>query len=748
MTKPDRLTIHRSRFVDFTPANITALSFSHKSNNDKLTPSDLRLAIGKSNGNIEIWNPRNNWFNEMVIQGGKDRSIEGLCWANIPGEPLRLFSIGGSTAVTEWDLATGLPLKNFDCNAGVIWSLAINESQTKLSVGCDNGAIVIIDIVGGKGCLVHDSILVRQDARILALTWNKDDFVIGGCSDGKIKIWCTQEKNKNKGRLINTMKVDKSKKKEPALVWSVLYIPQTNEIVSGDSTGCIKFWDFHYSTLYQSFNSHEADVLCLTTDVTGSHVFSAGIDRKIYQFSRNIKRTNEEGMKWSVTCNRLFHGNDVRAMASYQSKGADLLVSGGIEKSLVIAPLSNFSDGNYQKMPIVVPFMKNVLINRQQRLIVMWQDSLIKIWMIGDDLDSPKNYKLVCKMVLNDDQHITTCCMSPDGQVLLVGRLNTTKIFHLQPLKDKLKVTKLENEILLKTGIKLANFIDNSRVLFCSVDDELFTMDLEAENDEETTEIELEDVPETMSSIKVPFMNKINHMDTFGDYAVVSRRCGAIDLIDLKTNESKTILRIMSYNTALAFNRSRNTIICVTAENKVYELNIPKEKGDSSTLTDWSKTNTENLPGQIKNLGEKCLGVFTGETNDNKIWLWGATWLCRMDLSKDFPVRKRRKTNKHTRDGLTITDESNYINNAADEDEDEEMDIAESLSININDDTKVKTDNTNRAKSDEDIFYFTDKYKPLLFTDLLSDNELVVVERPPIMASGKDAGFALPKFIF
>ena len=94
------MIVHRCRFVDFTPATITSLAFSHKSNINKLTPSDLRLAIGRSNGNIEIWNPRNNWFQEMVIEGGKDRSIEGLCWSNVNGESLRLFSIGGSTVVT------------------------------------------------------------------------------------------------------------------------------------------------------------------------------------------------------------------------------------------------------------------------------------------------------------------------------------------------------------------------------------------------------------------------------------------------------------------------------------------------------------------------------------------------------------------------------------------------------------------------------------------------------------------------
>lgn len=747
MLDTEQFVIHKSKFVDYSPANIAALSFSHRSNAEKLTPSALRLAIGRSNGNIEIWNPRNNWFNEMTIQGGKDRSIEGLCWCNMPGEPLRLFSIGGSTVVTEWDLATGLPFKNFDCNAGVIWSLAINESQTQLSVGCDNGAVVIIDITGGRGVMEFDYILVRQEARILTLAWKNDDYVIGGCSDGRIRIWNTQKEDENKGRLLHTMRVDKSKK-ESTLVWCVLFLPHTNQIVSGDSTGSIIFWDFHYATLSQSFKSHEADVLCLTTNWNGTHVFSAGVDRKIYQFGRssNNSQTNNS-TKWVPLSNRLFHGNDVRAMTSFQSKGADLLVSGGIEKNLVISSLSNMSDGNYQKIPLLVPFGKNIISNKEQRLVVMWQESTVKVWVLGDDLHSPKNYKLVCKMTLADEQHITTCAMSPDGQVLVVCRPNTTKLFHLQSMDGKLKVTKLENEMLLKTGIKLAKFVDNSKIIFCTVDDEIMKMDLEAEDDEDATEIELPTFTATKGSYKVPYFNKINHLDVFGDHAVITRGCGSVDLINLATEESKTILRLMNFISSISFIESRNTIVAITVDNKIYEMSINSDSDDeNSTLTAWSKNNTQNLPHQIQSLKEKCLGIFSSPDVQDKIWLWGTTWLCRIDLSMDFPINKRNKTKKRSRDTLTVTDESTYANDDSDEDDDEDMNVTESLELTLADSNKLTP--VHRAKKEKDLFFFTTKYKSVLHMDLLSNNELIVVERPQAMLGDKQAGFALPKFIF
>ena len=122
------MDIHRSRFVPFPPSAINALAFSHtEPEHGQQEPESLRLAIGRANGNIEIWNPANGaWLQEKVFYGGKDRSVEGLVWTQnpdqkdsngkiIPGR-LRLFSIGYSSSVTEWDLATGLPARHSNGN--------------------------------------------------------------------------------------------------------------------------------------------------------------------------------------------------------------------------------------------------------------------------------------------------------------------------------------------------------------------------------------------------------------------------------------------------------------------------------------------------------------------------------------------------------------------------------------------------------------------------------------------------------
>lgn len=55
------------RFVDYQPPKITALAFSHPSNPQEPTPDSLLLAVGRSNGDIDIWSPHHNWVQKTVL---------------------------------------------------------------------------------------------------------------------------------------------------------------------------------------------------------------------------------------------------------------------------------------------------------------------------------------------------------------------------------------------------------------------------------------------------------------------------------------------------------------------------------------------------------------------------------------------------------------------------------------------------------------------------------------------------------
>src|ERR1700685_1773055 len=54
------------RFVDYQPAKICALAFSHPSNSKQTTPASLLLAVGRSNGDIDLWSPLYEWVHKTV----------------------------------------------------------------------------------------------------------------------------------------------------------------------------------------------------------------------------------------------------------------------------------------------------------------------------------------------------------------------------------------------------------------------------------------------------------------------------------------------------------------------------------------------------------------------------------------------------------------------------------------------------------------------------------------------------------
>lgn len=116
------MEVHRCRFVEYQPAAINALDFTPS------TVKRIRLAVGRANGNIEIWDPTHNYRLEKTLPGGQDLSVESLVWAHqnvltdidedstpeevakeleeLLEQPPRLFSSGLNPYITEWDTTT------------------------------------------------------------------------------------------------------------------------------------------------------------------------------------------------------------------------------------------------------------------------------------------------------------------------------------------------------------------------------------------------------------------------------------------------------------------------------------------------------------------------------------------------------------------------------------------------------------------------------------------------------------------
>lgn len=705
------LDIHRCRFVDFMSHSITALAFTQGKSEE-----DVRVAVGRSNGDIEVWNPQWGWVHELTLYGGKGRSVEGLVWAEQEDGP-RLFSIGGSTSITEWDLESCLPVANYQCDAGVIWSLAASPDGTRLAAGCDNGSVVILNVSGGKGIIEFGRILQRQDARVLSIAWRGNDQVVGGLADARIRVWST--KNENHGKILGTMKVDQSKEQEPTLVWSVKVLNH-KLLVSGDSTGSVKFWDLSRFSLLQSFAVHEADVLCLAADSTGKNVFSAGVDRKII----NYKLVNKRLGRWASVSNRTIHSHDIRAMAIHESKRESFLVSGGVERSLVVNPIDQFADGAYRKIPITVQQPPLAAI-KSSRLLMFYTEQTLKIWKIGatakssleTSSDLVENKKLVSRMTLNIDENITCAQLSSDGELLVVSTVAETKVFNLKPSESgkALTVVKVPAHDLEEQGARMLRIIEqsngNKKLLLVSPESDLLIYSFTRNEEGQTIlDIESEPIELDFAPSKSKTKTHLNHLQSVhlaevsddGSRLAIARLSGSVDLFDISqsstSNTSQLLGKFSTPATVLKFS-PRNTIVVVTAEVKVLEYEL-----STYGLSSWSRQNSEILPRQLVDMKDNCCGVFYDPESSQRLWLWGGSWLGFLDTSVNIAIPRIPKR-KH---------------------DDEQAEIISRVEAARQKDQEAQDESTLGRRA----FWITTQYKPILLADSFGTDEIIVVERP------------------
>lgn len=359
------MDVHRCRFVPYPASTINALAFSHTSSPNQREPSppNLRLAIGRANGNIEIWNPqKGQWVQESILRGGKDRGIEGLVWTHDPegdghdGKKLagkiRLFSIGYSTVITEWDLALGRPVRHSGSNHGEIWCIGAQPKweasmnvmghlvkdrerdgvEQHLVVGCVDGTIVLYSTANGDLHFLRT--LARpsgKNSRVLCIAFLGHERIVAGHADSTIRIF-----NVRNGRQLSSMSLGTGQSGGPSeiLVWSIKCLPDCT-IVSGDSTGELRFWDGQNYTLLQRIKSHKEDILDVAVSADGSTVFSAGMDRRTTLYRPTANAGKGKRNRWAEISHQRHHAHDVKTMATFESNDMSVVASGGELKAPV-----------------------------------------------------------------------------------------------------------------------------------------------------------------------------------------------------------------------------------------------------------------------------------------------------------------------------------------------------------------------------------------------------------------------------
>ncbi|KAM5465895.1 U3 small nucleolar RNA-associated protein [Microsporum audouinii] len=455
------MDIHRCRFVPYNPQTINALAFSHPPSNEiqgRGFPT-LRLAIGRANGDIEIWNPlRGVWFQESILRGGKDRSIEGLAWTLDPSETidgkevagkLRLFSIGYSSVVTEWDLASGRPARHSSGNYGEIWCLAAQprwrprrkkdgksaapaeEGYTgqHLAVGCADGTIVILSTEDGDLTYLKTIRSSTKRARVLSITFQNRHTVVAGYADSSIRVFDIRN-----GNLLRTISLGKGQAKDTKelLVWSVKCLPD-GSIVSGDSAGEVRVYDAKNYSLVQRLQGHQADVLDVAVSADGESIVSGGADQRTVVYRLKRREKHMKTRRWAEVMHRRYHTHDVKALAVFETTNMSIVVSGGLDTTPVVLPLKEFGKEHHRKLPNL-PQVPQLASSGTSRLLMSWWDREVNIWRVAGSFRSDtEQHKLVGKILFQGDEHLTSAALSRDGTILVAATISEVRVFTLTP---------------------------------------------------------------------------------------------------------------------------------------------------------------------------------------------------------------------------------------------------------------------------------------------------------------------------
>ncbi|KAK1755019.1 quinon protein alcohol dehydrogenase-like superfamily [Echria macrotheca] len=454
------MDINRCRFIPYPASAINAVAFSESSLPGALAKKkqgQVRLAIGRANGDIEIWNPLSGaWHQELIIPGGKDRSVDGLVWITDADEETsdgkvifgrsRLFSIGYTAAVTEWDLAKAKPRKHASGQHGDIWCIGaqpplVNNKGVpepgvrNLVAGTVDGNLVLYSTEDDDLRFVKSLIRTpSKKTKMVSIAFQKRDIVVVGCSNSTICVYDIRN-----GALLRQMSLGAGVSGGPKsiIVWSVKCLPR-GDIVSGDSTGHVCIWDGKTYTQAQRIQSHTQDVLCLAVSANGSQILSGGMDRRTVLYE---PKAGHNG-RWSKVYHRKYHNHDVKAMASFESPTMSVVVSGGLDASPVVVPLRTASK-EYHRQLSHLPQRTNLQSAPKARFILSWWANEIRIWHLlhparkildsneTTAVDIRKNRKLLAQILVKGESNITSAAISSDGTLLIASTATSIKAFHL-----------------------------------------------------------------------------------------------------------------------------------------------------------------------------------------------------------------------------------------------------------------------------------------------------------------------------
>ncbi|KAI9312630.1 WD40-repeat-containing domain protein [Dichotomocladium elegans] len=723
------MEIHRCRFVEHQPAAINALDFTPP------TVQRPRLAVGRANGDIEIWDPSYNFRLEKTIPGGEGQSVESIAWAHqsivtdqidggIPEEieaelkylhdkPPRLFSSGLNPYIIEWDTTTLTVKRSVDSNGGAVWCLATNSSGTRLAAGCEDGCIRLFDIEDGR--LEYMRSFTPQKGRVLSVAWGPyDDMIVSGGTDSALRTWDVRT-----GQTLQRMVVDRVQK-ENTLVWSVAVL-KDGTLVSGDSLGHVMFWNSKMGTMKQTIRSHAADILALAVSKDGQQVFSAGVDCKLTAYRKTMENDKKSGRSmWSTVESRQYHSHDIRALALYENDTSSIVVSGGVDVQLVACPAKQFPKLGQLRLP---PFPQKYLVSlsKSHKLVMGTYFNSLALWKLGAaehmDIGDSKvgipnmlqPHRQVLQLQLKAECNITSSALSENAEWIIVSDIENIRLFHLTESgsSGQIRPKKVRSfDAALGQYLSTHNFASGAHhVLFTPGSDKIIIVTVESR----ILIIDLRHWEENTFEVLGEFSHH-RGFDSDGK-AIENREAATVITVAvsadgqwLATGDDKNRIHVFNldslkhhielphssnYHTVLSFNDFRpNELFVAQASNEFYIYNVENKR-----LTNWSKSNKDFTGTPLNTRREYIRGVTYNPANKNEMIVYASSYIYLIDMNHTATTPAPIKSHKRKHNN--------------------------------------RTGNKQRVVNESQIpMKVSDRYQQILYCEFIDNDSLVMIERP------------------
>eukprot|EP01028_Stygiella_incarcerata_P007914 TRINITY_DN3311_c0_g1_i2.p1 TRINITY_DN3311_c0_g1~~TRINITY_DN3311_c0_g1_i2.p1 ORF type:complete len:667 (-),score=166.16 TRINITY_DN3311_c0_g1_i2:514-2514(-) len=652
-----RLLVHRSRSIEWKPVGIHCMALSF----------DARFVlIGKSSGDIELWEVGKNEIGLLSTIPGEGVSVQSIAWTP---SGRRFFCSYLTGEIREYQRnGSGVHRVEFS-HGGAVWCVSVNAKGTHLACGCDDGRVRVYSIEEDDMFLFKT--LEPQEGRILSLCWHVDGNVLYyGTSEGYIFKWDLVG-----GPSTFRITVGSTRREGGFKIWSLLVLEDFT-LISGDSQGMTTFWDGIEGTLLQSFPAHRADVLSITcnsirqaTDSSAKGlskslcVYSSGIDNAVVQFQYVYdKEMEEEKMKfpgkWIIGHKRRPHTHDVRALLVVPMKPKmegllpeNVILSGGVDTQLVQIPEKQFSSTFRPRKAFPYPLSRMfsyASVDDLNTWVLAHHIDHLDLWRVqryGDadgshgHVEDGMRWKHHTPMLhllrFNCSKHggILSSALSDDGKIVLYSTRKGTRLFQLELPEDG--VSALDGMIapstaniskllpfLQKMIVLRALFIPGShRVVLLLNDGRVMHVDI---NLEDISSIEAHPV----ITLEAPLTSWSTSCD--GQWLAIAEANRQIQIWNMDTWKVHDVLPIFEAPCIdLQFHPSNSSeVTAVCSGNSFFFYNVERKR-----LSDWSKAN-QKLPHEFSKLHHHIRCARHHPSDPNVTFFIAHSYICIVDRSK------------------------------------------------------------------------------------------------------------------